>query len=115
MGHRNPDRVPLAYRRQRCETVERMRRDGWDVISRCEKCALIMRVDLGLVIRVSGPSVSLWNRKARCRRLGLHGLGGVSGPRAGYELPRAVVRDAGGCLIALGWFPRFGRFGSVRE
>ncbi|MEP6967807.1 MAG: hypothetical protein ABI906_06980 [Pseudomonadota bacterium] len=73
MGHRNPDRVPMAIRRQRCETVERMRRDAWDVISRCGKCGLIMRVDLGLVIRVSGPSTSLWNRKARCRRLGCSG------------------------------------------
>ncbi|MEP6967437.1 MAG: hypothetical protein ABI906_05105 [Pseudomonadota bacterium] len=63
----------MAVRRQRCETVERMRRDGWDVISRCERCGLIMRVDLGLVIRVSGPTVSLWNRKARCRRLGCTG------------------------------------------
>jgi hypothetical protein len=70
MGHRNSDRVPIAYRRARCETVAQMRRDRWDIISRCEACGLIMRVDLTLIIRVRGPAVSLWNRKARCRRLG---------------------------------------------
>jgi hypothetical protein len=63
----------MAVRRQRCETVEKMRRDRWDVISSCGKCGLIMRVDLSLVIQVSGPNVSLWNRKARCRRLGCSG------------------------------------------
>ncbi len=73
MGHRNPDRVPIAYRRARCETVAQMQRDRWDVISKCEKCGLIMRVDLALIIHVSGPAVSLWNRKARCRRLGCGG------------------------------------------
>ena len=73
MGHRNPDRIPLAYRRQRCETVEQMLRDNWDVISVCEKCGLIMQADLALIVRVKGPSVSLWNRKARCRRLGCQG------------------------------------------
>jgi hypothetical protein len=74
MGHRNPDRVPLAYRRARCETVEQMRAERWDVISKCARCELIMQVDLGLIIKVSGPRVSLWNRKARCRRLGCNGF-----------------------------------------
>ena len=74
MGHRNPDRVPLSYRRERCETVSKMRRDGWDVISQCEKCGLTMSVNLALVIRVSGPDVSLWNKKAKCRRLGCRGF-----------------------------------------
>jgi hypothetical protein len=73
MGHRNPDRVPIAYRRARCETVAQMRRDHWDVISKCEKCGLSMRVDLALIIQVRGRAVSLWNRKARCRRLGCGG------------------------------------------
>lgn len=73
MGHRNPDRVPLAYRRARCETVGAMRRDAWNVISRCEKCGLMMGVDLARVIRERGPHVSLWNRRAICRRLGCRG------------------------------------------
>ena len=73
MGHRNPDRVPLSYRRARCETVSAMRRDGWDVLSQCPVCGLVMTVDLALMIRVSGPAVSLWNRRAKCRRLGCAG------------------------------------------
>jgi len=73
MGHRNPDRVPIAYRRSRCETVVDMLREGWDVISKCQECGLIMRLDLKLVIRVSGSNVTLWNRQARCRRFGCTG------------------------------------------
>jgi len=73
MGHRNPDRVPISYRRAKCETVEQMQRDGWDVISKCMTCGLVMQVDLGLVARVRGPGVSLWNRKDHCRRLGCTG------------------------------------------
>jgi len=48
-------------------------RDRWDVISKCAECGLLMQVDLGLIIRVSGPATVLWNRKARCRRLGCLG------------------------------------------
>ena len=73
MGHRNADRVPMRIRRERCETVEAMLREQWDVISKCEKCGLIMRVNLALLVRVGGPTVSLWNRKERCRRLGCTG------------------------------------------
>jgi hypothetical protein len=32
-----------------------------------------MQVDLALIIQVKGPGVSLWNRKARCRRLACSG------------------------------------------
>jgi hypothetical protein len=35
MGSRNPDRVPLAYRRRKCETVQQMIEQGWEVSSRC--------------------------------------------------------------------------------
>lgn len=63
----------MRIRRAKCETVEAMQRDGWDVISRCQQCGLIMRVNLALIIRVRGPEVSLWNRKERCRRLGCTG------------------------------------------
>jgi len=54
--------------------LEAMARDRWDVISICEKCGLVMRVNLGLIVRVSGPATSLWNRKARCRRVGCTGF-----------------------------------------
>jgi hypothetical protein len=73
MGSRNRDRIPLAYRRSKCETVADMRQQGWDVLSRCDACGLIMRVDLALIERVSGPETSLWNHRARCRRVGCTG------------------------------------------
>ena len=73
MGHRNPDRVPLRYRRERCETVFKMRRDGWGVLSQCQDCQLTMSVNLTQIIRLSGPDVSLWNKRGRCRRLGCRG------------------------------------------
>ena len=63
----------MAVRRQRCGVVETMLRDRWDVISVCAACGLTMRVDLELIVKVSGPRVSLWNRRARCRRLGCKG------------------------------------------
>jgi hypothetical protein len=69
MGQKNPDRVPLAYRRARCETVADMFAQGWDVVSKCGTCGLVMQVDLDLIAWRSGAKTSLWNRKARCRRL----------------------------------------------
>jgi hypothetical protein len=63
----------MRVRRDKCESVEAMGREGWDVISRCQTCGLIMQVNLSLIIRVRGPGVSLWNRKERCRRLGCTG------------------------------------------
>lgn len=74
MGSRNPDRVPLAYRRRKCESVADMAAQRWDVISHCRKCELMMAVDLRMIARVRGPNFSLWNRKSRCRRIGCGGV-----------------------------------------
>lgn len=74
MGSRNPDRVPLAYRRRKCETVVDMMAQGWEVLSSCEKCRLQMNVDLKTISRVRGPTFSLWNRRSRCRRVGCSGV-----------------------------------------
>lgn len=73
MGGRNADRVPIQIRRSKCETVGAVHEAGWDVLSKCGSCGLIMRVDLLVVARVSGSQTSLWNRKARCRRVGCAG------------------------------------------
>jgi hypothetical protein len=51
-----------------------MLRERWDVISKCRTCGLMMRTDLRVIARLSGPSVTLWNRKARCRRLLCNGV-----------------------------------------
>jgi hypothetical protein len=74
MGNRNPDRIPISMRRSRCETVADMAAARWDVISKCQVCALMMSVDLAVVKKVSGPTTSLWNRKQRYRRLGCAGF-----------------------------------------
>jgi hypothetical protein len=74
MGSRNLDRIPISMRRARCETVADMIRDGWDVISKCQACELLMQVDLGVISRVKGGKTSLWNRRQRCRRMGCRGF-----------------------------------------
>jgi len=64
----------LAYRRTRCPTIGDMLREVWDVLSSCQKCGLVMQVDLADMIKLRGPKVVLWNRKARCRRIGCSGF-----------------------------------------
>jgi hypothetical protein len=89
MGSRNPDRVPLAYRRRKCETVQQMIEQRWEVSSRCQVCRMELRVDLGAIACVRGPSFSLWNRKSRCK--GLHCRGVVTflakAPGMGWHEP----------------------------
>lgn len=91
MGHRNPDRVPLSYRRERCETVGQMQRDGWEVVSCCQVCGLVMRVDLAALIKLRGPNLSLWNRKARCRRVGCLGHVAFQGRAPGMTFHEALT------------------------
>lgn len=50
-----------------------MRAGRWEVISYCRSCYLMMRVDLALVERISGPDAVLWNRQSKCRRIGCAG------------------------------------------
>jgi hypothetical protein len=73
MGRKNIDRIPLTDRYGEGQTVAHMAVAGWEVITRCQACGLMMVVDLKLVATVSGPATSLWNRKARCRRIGCNG------------------------------------------
>jgi len=72
MGMRNPDRIPIAMWRSKIETVTDMRAAGWDVVSKCHRCGLMMAVNLRLV--GSGAKTSLWNRKEPCRRIGCGGF-----------------------------------------
>lgn len=69
MGQRNPDRIPLRDRYENGRDVAGMIKHGWDALSICRSCQLTMPVDLKLIAYVRGPKVSLWNRKAKCRRL----------------------------------------------
>lgn len=70
MGFRNYDRWSPEEWRRTAETVAQMRTTGWDALSFCRTCDMTMQVDLALVERVSGPRAVLWNRQARCRRIG---------------------------------------------
>jgi hypothetical protein len=74
MGSRNPDRISIQARRRQGETVADMMAAGWDVISECRTCGLMMQTDLDLIAWRSGAKTSLWNRKARCRRLHCNGF-----------------------------------------
>lgn len=89
MGSRNPDRVPLANRRSKCETVQQMQDQAWDLLSKCDTCGLLMRVDLATIIKVRGPEFSLWNRTSRCRRVGCGGRVEflAKAPRMGWHEP----------------------------
>jgi hypothetical protein len=73
MGSRNLDRISPSEWRLRCPTVAELMRDHIDVIAKCERCGLQTVVDLRVVALVSGPAASLWNRKARCKKLGCGG------------------------------------------
>jgi hypothetical protein len=73
MGQWNAERwAPEAWRAG-TETVGQMQANRWEVTSRCEVCGLAMRVDLNVIVQVKGPRVSLWNRRAPCRRIGCEG------------------------------------------
>jgi hypothetical protein len=69
MGSRNPDRISLSELRPAFETVETMAKAGWRLRSRCDTCRLELEIDWRVVIMVLGPRYSLWNRKARCRKV----------------------------------------------
>jgi len=69
MGSRNPDRISLRERYPNGATVALMRQNRWEVISHCSRCQLQMTVRLDWIALISGSGTSLWNRKARCRRL----------------------------------------------
>ena len=47
--------------------------ERWDVIAVCGRCGLVTRVNLGIIAKVRGRGFSLWNRKARCRKVGCSG------------------------------------------
>lgn len=89
MGLRHPDRTDMAVWRNGAPTVGVMRERGWDVLSKCGVCHLFMHVDLAVIIAVSGPDVSLWNRQAPCRRIGCEGRVTFLGrpPRATLHRP----------------------------
>lgn len=69
MGRKNPDRVSIQDMYRSGKTVVHMIQQRWEVISIFQECRLQMLVRLDWIARISGPDTSLWNRRAKCRRL----------------------------------------------
>jgi hypothetical protein len=96
MGRRNVDRVPINHYRAAAATVADMQRLGWEVVSKCAACGLMMPVDLDLIALRSGAKTVLWNRKARCRRLGCEGFVEFQAKQPGGGYYQALRADDGG-------------------
>jgi hypothetical protein len=95
MGSRNPDRVPLAYRRRKCETVRQMIEQHWEVSSRCCVCRMELRVDLRAIACVRGPDFSLWNRSSRCKGLHCRGVVNFYAKAPGMGWPEPLWEERG--------------------
>ncbi len=74
MGRKHPDRWPAEVWRGTAETVGSMKVQGWSVRSYCRACHLMMEVDLDALVKLRGPGLVLWNRQAKCRRIGCAGV-----------------------------------------
>lgn len=69
MGYVKPERRNPEHWRGRAETVGQMRRQGWDVTSRCSTCQFRIRLDTEATVRLHGEHVSLWNHRQSCPRI----------------------------------------------
>jgi len=68
MGRRNYEHWTARDWRAAGGTIEAMRLQGWSVVAVCGACDLVMAVNLDHLVKLCGPELSLWNRRARCRR-----------------------------------------------
>lgn len=69
MGTKHPDQVSPTMWRGAAETVGRMYEKRWELTGQCRACQLVLLVDLRVVIRMKGPTFSLWNKHTQCRRI----------------------------------------------
>ena len=74
MGLKSHDAWPVEQWRASAESVSDMKAQSWAVRSYCRSCQLLMDADLDIIILRKGPRTSLWNRQARCRRIGCSGV-----------------------------------------
>jgi hypothetical protein len=93
MGAKNLNRIPVDAWRLKYPTVAELARDHVEVISSCRQCGLNMPVDLGLVAKVSGPATSLWNRTARCKRIGCSGWVDFKAKFRGLNIYQTLAAD----------------------
>jgi len=73
MSYKKPERRNPDHWRGRAETVDQMRRQHWDVTSRCTSCRLHLRLKLEETIKLYSPHVSLWNHRQSCPQVGCDG------------------------------------------
>lgn len=73
MGYKKPTMRGLAHHLSTPTTISQMRRDHWVVMARCTTCQLDLRLDLGILIRLNGPDLTLFGRDCRCRRMACPG------------------------------------------
>jgi hypothetical protein len=66
MGYKKPERRTASDWRYYFETVARMRQGRWSVHSRCETCAVTLKVSLTVIAASQGQAFSLWNRRPAC-------------------------------------------------
>jgi hypothetical protein len=95
MGRKNPDRFHVTDFRWSCDTVSQMLEHNWEVVGRCDRCGLVMLVDLRMVALVRGPKFSLWNRKTRCKRLHCPGFMALMARWPGAPLHQELVANDG--------------------
>ncbi|MEO6339626.1 MAG: hypothetical protein ABIO39_06280 [Caulobacteraceae bacterium] len=92
MGSKNLDRWSAKDWRATAETVRKMDAAGWRVSSVCLVCHLAMETDLKQMVRLGFGEVSLWNRRAPCRRIGCDGKVRFMGKPPGVR--RLISLDA---------------------
>ena len=98
MGSKNPDRMADPVIPAAARTIGDMKARSWQVVSRCPKCSLVMRVNLDDLIKLRGADLVLWNRHPPCRRMDCGGkvvFSAAGGPGAAPFKP----------LVIDGWNP----------
>lgn len=93
MGARHVDNIPIAAAWPQTDRVVVMLELDWKVMSTCRRCGLQLHVDLRTVIKTNGPDFSLWNAKAKCRKVGCSGYADYAGMPPRGTLYRPLIVD----------------------
>lgn len=54
-------------------TLGQMERAGWELVARCNRCGVVLSVDVKVLIRLHGEDAVWWGRRPRCRVLACSG------------------------------------------
>lgn len=66
MGAKNPDRLKSPPMAETAITLAEMHLERWQLQASCRRCGVILRADLGMLIRVHGPDAIWWGRRPKC-------------------------------------------------